>query len=464
MGIAADLFFSTDTARETLHRRITPTDDQQADQQERWKHLAEFLKSKLKEVTGHSMQTWLQGSYKFKTQIRPWTKDAQFDIDLGLYFEWKGEPEDGEHEPEDLKEMVQSALKEYLEDEENDATSVEDPKERCNRISFEPDFHIDVPCYHLDAGRDARSLATQALGWEDSDPKAIYVWFKDEQEDDALRTKVRRQVRYLKMWAALAFEDGGRPSSILLTVLVAEAAREVDLGLADDELLAALVPIIHDRLRNAYLFDDSEVLNPADQGSDRENLNRLSDEENKDFVAKLETFADVAARATAATDKATAAEIWAEAFEQFFPLPEDNNEEILEKSAARNALVLAFDPQVHVVATPKENAHRSWEGTNSLPPVPKDCSIQFTLQNRPPAGATLRWTVRNRGEEAAMKNDLGHIVGTGLRVKRDSAYNGDHAMDLTVMLGRQVIGRRRIAIKVRGTPIPPRNPKRRRRF
>lgn len=181
MGIAADLFFSNDTARETLHRRITPTDDQQADQQERWKHLAEFLKSKLKEVTGHSMQTWLQGSYKFKTQIRPWTKDAQFDIDLGLYFEWKGEPEDGEYEPEDLKEMVQSALKEYLEDEENDATSVEDPKERCNRISFEPDFHIDVPCYHLDAGRDARSLATQALGWEDSDPKAIYVWFKDEQ-------------------------------------------------------------------------------------------------------------------------------------------------------------------------------------------------------------------------------------------------------------------------------------------
>lgn len=464
MGIAADLFFSTDADRETLHRRITPTDDQQAEQQERWNHLAEFLKGRMKEETGYSIRTWLQGSYKFRTQIRPWRLDAQFDIDLGLYFEWEGEPEDGEYEPEDLKGLVQTALQEYQEDEENDATGVEDPKERCNRISFEPDFHIDVPCYHLDAARDTRTLATQTKGWEISDPKAIYIWFKTEQEDEALRTKVRRQIRYFKMWAALAFEDVGRPSSILLTVLVTEAAREVDLGLADDELLAALVPIIHKRLSDAYLFEKSEVLNPADEGNARENLNRLSDNENKEFIAKLEAFAEIAARATASTDKATAAEIWAEAFEHFFPLPEDNNEEALEKSAARNALVLAFDPQVRVVATPKNNAYRSWEGMNGLPPIPKDCTIQFTLLNPPPAGATLRWTVRNRGEEAAMKNDLGHIVGTGLQVERNSAYNGDHAMDLTVMLGRQVIGRRRIAVIVRGAPIPPRNPKRRRRF
>lgn len=461
MGITADLFFSTDAARETLHKRITPTDQQQADQQERWNDLADFLKVRLKEDTGYSIRTWLQGSYKFGTQIRPWTVDAQFDIDLGIYFEWEGEADDGNYQPDDLKAMVQSALQEYQDDKENDATGVEEPKERCNRISFEPDFHIDVPCYHLDAERDARTLATQTRGWEVSDPKAIYIWFKNELANNVLRTKLRRQVRYFKMWAALAFKDVGRPSSILLTVLVTEAAREVDLGLADDELLAALVPIIHKRVSNAYLFEKSEVLNPADQGNDRENLNRLSHEENKEFIAKLEAFADIAVRATASTDKAAAAELWAEAFEHFFPLPEDNDEEPLEKSAARNALVLAFDPQVRAVATPKNNAHRSWEGMNGLPPIPKDCTIQFTLLNPPPAGATLRWTVRNRGEEASMKNDLGHIVGTGLQVERNSAYNGDHAMDLTVMLGRQVIGRRRIAVTIRGTPIPPRNPKRR---
>lgn len=458
MGIAADLFHSTDSERETLHRRITPTDDQQEDQQQRWNHLADFLKARLKDETGLSTRTWLQGSYKFGTQIRPWNVEAQFDIDLGLYFEWSGDAEDGDHEPEDLKALVQAALKEYQEDEENDATGVEDPKERCNRISFDPDFHIDVPCYHLDADRDTRSLATETQGWEESDPKAIYVWFKDEQKDQTLRTKVRRQVRYFKMWAALGFEEGARPSSIVLTVLIADAVREIELDtIADDDLLESIVSSIHDRLDY-----DSGVSNPVNADED---LNRLSDENHKRFVDKLEALVDIASRANAATNKITAAEAWAEAFGHFFPMPEDNDETVLEKADARNALVpLGFDPQISVAATPRKNAHRTWSGLNELPPIPKDCDIVFTLQNEPPAGSSLRWTVRNRGSEAALKNDLGHDAGGKISITEHSEFNGDHAMDLSVLMGHQVIGRRRVWVKVRGVAIPPRNPKKRRRF
>ena len=122
MGIAADLFHSSDPDRETLHRRITPTDDQQTAQQERWNDLADFLKARLKNDTGCSMRTWLQGSYKFGTQIRPHNAHAQFDIDLGLYFEWEGEPEEGDYEPKELKALVQDALLDYHSDAENDAT------------------------------------------------------------------------------------------------------------------------------------------------------------------------------------------------------------------------------------------------------------------------------------------------------------------------------------------------------
>jgi len=49
--------------------------------------------------------------------------------------------------------------------------------------NFRPDFHIDVPCYHLDPDRDARALATETGGWEESDPKAIYQWFKSRYEE-----------------------------------------------------------------------------------------------------------------------------------------------------------------------------------------------------------------------------------------------------------------------------------------
>jgi hypothetical protein len=61
--------------------------------------------------------------------------------------------------------------------------------------------------------------------WEDSDPKAIYVWFKDQFQEER-RAKVRRLVRFVKAWAALKFREAERPSSLLLTVLVAEAAKD----------------------------------------------------------------------------------------------------------------------------------------------------------------------------------------------------------------------------------------------
>jgi hypothetical protein len=260
------------------------------------------------------------------------------------------------------------------------------------------------------------------------------------------------------MWAALSFEEDARPSSILLTVLIAEAVQGVELdSIADDDLLESIASSIHNRVDS-----DAEVANPVNAN---ENLNRLSDENHRRFVEELEALVDIASRANGAADKITAAEAWAEAFGHFFPMPEDNDEAAVEKADARNALVpLRFDPQISVVATPQENAHRTWSGLNELPPIPKDCDVVFTLENQPPVGSTLRWTERNRGSEAAMKNDLGHDAGDEISITEHSAFNGDHAMDLAVLMGHQVIGRRRVWVKVRGMAIPPRNPKRRRRF
>jgi hypothetical protein len=460
MSIAADLFHSSNVERETLHRRITPTDPQFEDQQTRWNDLASFLGKRLKDDTGLATSTWLQGSYKFDTQIRPWTHGAEFDIDLGFYFEWAGEPGDGAYEPEELKALIQQALKDYQADDENDATGVEDPKERCCRISFKPDFHIDVPCYHLDRARDARALATETKDWEESDPKAIYKWFKERYDDAPRRAQLRRLVRYLKMWAALNFSDDERPSSILLSVLAAEALSGYAIaGVDDDDLLEHAAIILHARLAK-----DQVVPNPVNRDED---LNRLGDADGANLVDRLADLKAIAGRAHASGDKSEAAEIWAEAYGQFFPMPEDNEEAVAKTETARNAVALyRFDPQIEVSATPKANRHRHWSGLNELPAIPKDCEIVFRLANarQLPIGASLRWTVRNRGDEAAQLNDLGHPAGDEIQITERSAYNGDHAMDLTVYVGTQVVGRRRIWVKIRGVALPPRNRPRRRYF
>lgn len=458
MSQAAKLFHQPGSASETLHRRITPSDDQFEAQKERWNDLADFLRIRLAEKSGYSVKTWLQGSYKFHTQIRPWMIKAEFDIDLGVYFEWEGGPANGAIHPQALKKLTQAALVEYQEDEQNDATEVTKPKERCCRIRFAPDFHIDVPCYHLDPSRNARALATETKGWEKSDPKAIYTWFLACQ-DDVPRDQLRRLIRYLKMWAALRFAESERPSSILMTVLAADAFEQLGLAtyiLDDDDALEGIAKAIADRLDR-----DPEVPNPVNF---REDLNRLEIDATVKLVGKLKALASIGEQARSSTDIATAAEIWSEAFDQFFPMPEDTEEGIRALAESTAIAKYVYMPDVSATASPRQNRHvEPVRGVNQLSPIPKDCEIRFEVINpaQLPAGCTLKWTVRNHGREAAGENDLGHVAGYGTSVIRNSAYNGDHTMDLTVLLHGQPIGRRRIEVKIRGAAIPPRNPKRR---
>jgi hypothetical protein len=273
VGIAAALFFETADRESCLDWRIRPSDDQYDAQQARWNDLADYLLADLAERSGYAINSWLQGSYKFGTQVRPAMKGQEFDIDLGVYFNWAGQPQDGDLGPLDLKEIVQASLVAYAADDANEAQSVADPKIRCSRIHFDEDFHIDVPAYHLDGSRDARSLATQEDDWEESDPKAIYTWWRDAL-DEAARPRARRMVRYLKMWAALNFEDDARPSSILLTVLVGGAYPQLDFARlsGDDELFRDLVVLIQNRLARG-----SAVPNPVNK---KEDLNRLSEAAN----------------------------------------------------------------------------------------------------------------------------------------------------------------------------------------
>lgn len=467
MSCAARLFNSK--SDQTLYSRITPSAEQFSTQQARWNDLRDFLRSRLKEDTSYPMSSWLQGSYKFDTQIRPWAAGAQFDIDLGMYFEWAGEDEAADYEPEGFKQFVQNALLDYGDDEDNDATGVDDPRERCCRISFKPDFHIDVPCYHLDRGADRRALATETNGWEASDPKAIYKWFNGLFDDANGRAMLRRMVCYLKMWAALKIEEASRPSSIMLTVLVGEELQKLDSpGVSDDDdILEMIITAVVNRLDG-----DIEVLNPADP---HEDLNRLDADAADALISRLRDFEDIARRANAMATEANAAEIWTEAFEHFFPMPEDMEDEegdadgthVDAKSAASTALlVYEFDPEIRVRAVSKDNANYVKEGLNSLPTIVKNCSLRFELTNanQLPPGAAVRWTVRNRGHEAWNKNDIGHYSGDAYVADEHSAYNGNHAMDLTVYQYGRIIGRRRVEINVRGLAMPPRNLPNRRKF
>ena len=457
MGITSTLFYtsnSNDSNRQTLHRRITPSQDQFEAQQERWNNLADHLLPDLHQRSGYAIRTWLQGSYKCATQVRPARKGDEFDIDLGVYFEWDGTAEDGDYGPHEFKKMVQASLENYSQPDVIGVVSP--PKPRCSRIRFQSDFHIDVPAYHLDPHRDARTLATEQNGWEDSDPKAQYLWYK-EKFDDQTRAKVRRQIRYTKIWTNLKFQnDADRPSSTLLTVLIAEAIDRLSQNdlTSDDDALASLLEKIVDRLEW-----DRRVPNPVT--NDYEDLAAsLSDDAFDAFLEKLREFRDTANAALECADVVSAADKWSDAFEHFFPMPDEK--ELKEASAGVGRLpVRLINPEVHVRATAGHNMERT--GMNKIGPIPKDCSINFRITNPEviPVNAIVQWMVRNEGDEAEDINDLGHRAGQGLTATERSAYKGIHYMDCVVRQHGGIVGMRRIPVVISGTFKPRNNPARR---
>lgn len=448
MGKAAIYFYNaSDADKQTLFRRVIPSDTQFEQQQQRWNDLADFLVEDLRAKSGYPIRTWLQGSYKFGTQIRPVHMTEEFDIDLGIYYCWNDDRESGAFTPRELKQLVQDSLGRFRAKNADAVEVVEPAKPRCCRIRFKDSFHIDIPSYHLNEALDHRSLATQVNTWEDSDPKAMYVWFKNEFKDDQ-RVRVRRCVRYLKAWAALKFKDiNTRPSSLLLTVLACQAAKLVirELPTEDDDALAMVLKTL-----SSNLGKESNVSNPVDKS---ENLaNRLSEQGWRAFVEKISRFAETAASAVGDLDALTACSRWALEFEHLFPLPEAREVETLTKSLPAVRTL----PDVRVNAISKDNPNLRFTGVNEIGPIPKNCNITFEITNTfsMPPGTDFYWTVRNEGDEAEDTNDLGHIAGRGPRAEERSAYKGTHFMDCTAVLDNRLIGVRRVPVKITAVSIP----------
>lgn len=446
MARVPSLFFNSDSEKQSLHIRIIPNSEQRKEQQERWNELKEFLIEDLHEKTGYPVSSWLQGSYKFGTQVRPATKGAEFDIDLGIYFEWSGSRDSGDYSPEELKSIVNQSIKEYAEGLAD--AVMEEPKERCARVKFSGDFHIDVPCYHLERDEDHRSLATETNGWEDSDPKAFYKWFRDSFSDEE-NIQIRRLIRYFKIWSQLNIEAA--PSSILLTVLVAEAYQKLSEEQVDGDDLAFLsvAQAIYDRLTSS----NTEVKNPA-IGAD-EDLNRMSAEELEIFLGKLEALISLSEAALSAPSAIETSAIWSRAFKHFFPAPEVSEEEV-----SKSLVAYTFSPEVNIFARAIVNGGVVVSGKNELSAVPVGCSIHFEITNSQhlPQSSTVQWIVRNEGRVAEYHNDMGHFAGNNVyNTEERSAYPGTHYMDIEVWQYGRIIGFRRIPVKINGI-IPVRNP------
>lgn len=455
MGHASSLF--NGQGGQTLIDRVTPTADQREFLQKHWNLLAEHLKVELKAKHGYTISTWLQGSYKYGTLIKPVRRGEEYDVDVGVYFEW--EKQELEPTAKQLRDWVQGEVLRYA-SLCDDLTSVAEPsKERCSRASYVRQFHIDTPVYHLDPQRDKRLLATLSNGWESSDPKTIYKWFKAEVTGD-FRVQLLRMIRYLKAWAAVSFQDvpDARPSSIFLTVLVTQVfkKRVVDTSWtlapgADDDALVRVIEGLHERL-----LKDRVVPNPKDKNED---LNRMSADGWQVFIARLDTLLDIALRAKDTVDENSAAVAWSEAFSFLMPLPDVHEVEVVDESSGRTLMVT---PEVEIQVYARNPRRLVATHRNSVPGVARNCDLVFNIVNPQlvPQFATVEWTVRNHGDDADRASNLGHrnIGLRSLSCEEQTSYVGTHSMDCIVKNNGELYSMRRVPVTIRDTEHVPRNP------
>lgn len=447
MGHAARLF--NGSAGQTLYGRVTPSPEQLAFLQAKWNALAVHLTRELAQRHGYPVSTWLQGSYKYATLIKPVHKGERYDVDLGLYFEWDPREQNIEPAPRQLRDWVQRELHAYQARSADLVEVVEPPKDRCSRAVYDQQFHIDTPTYHLDRRRDRRRLAHLDKGWEDRDPKPLYQWFKAAADGDD-RDQLRRLIRYLKAWAAIGFQDAplARPSSVMLSVLVAQSYGGFMMQLGrlwerddDDDALLAVVRDVHDRLLRS-----PKVPNPIDDGED---LNRIAPEQWEAFLSRWQALRDAAEAAQAADDEISAALAWSQAFSFLMPLPEAEEVEVVNP-AGRALMVL---PEVRVDVYARNPRRHVASHLNGVPGVARDCDLVFTVANPHvvPDMATIEWTVRNDGQESAAIGDLGHRW-SGARmfsVEEKTAYLGTHHMDCVIRVHGAVYAVRRAPVTVR---------------
>lgn len=444
MGKAARLF--NGTAEQTLYGRVTPTTEQRQFLQAQWNALADHLKARLS-AWGYPISTWLQGSYKYGTLIKPVHKGEEYDVDVGIYFAWDPTQIDLSPTAAQLRAWVQLELVEYQRSVDALVMVADPPKERCSRAIYKQQFHIDTPTYHLNPVTEVRRLACLSGAWENSDPKLLYKWFRDAVGADN-RELLRRLIRYLKGWAAVAFVDvpQARPSSILLTVAVTEAFRQIwgvqPIEIADDDALIAIVASLYQRL-----VRDSRVVNPVDTN---ENLNRIPGESWDAFLTRLAVLNDAAQAADTSEDEASSALAWEGAFLFLMPLPEADEVEVVESTTNR-AIMQVPDIEVRVYDTTGGNLLETH--LNEVPNVARGLWLEFEIVNKHvlPAFADISWTVRNDGAEADYIGDLGHFRRgiNAYAASESTSYIGKHYMDCVIRLNGTIFAVRRIPVHIR---------------
>jgi len=252
----------------------------------------DYLES-LDEIKAIYNETFLQGSYRLNTAVRP-QGDGEYDVDVILSLSLV----DRNGNMPDSKVVIKR-LVELLELNGTYKGKVKQ-KNRCARINYVDGFHMDVVPAHCDGNTEAPLRVPSE--WDYSHPKGFRTWCVERHEKS--NKNFYSVVKMLKWWRNLRYGDTGSPKSILLTTLVGNHISASDISI--DTSLVETMESLNGRLK-LYQFVP-QVPNPSLQA---ENLSRTwSQEDYEEFKESFDSATKKARLALNERDEKKAIEIW----------------------------------------------------------------------------------------------------------------------------------------------------------
>jgi hypothetical protein len=195
-------------------------------------------------------ETFLQGSYRLGTAVRP-QGDGSYDVDVVLVLNLKdfAGPNSGMPSAHSVIAWLVRRLTSYP----VYATKVKAGR-RCVRIDYADGFHMDIIPAHCDGDTDAPLLVP--ANWGRSHPKR----FRSHcvRIHATSNEKFYAVVKMLKWWRNIHFGDESSPRSILLTTIVSD---HISKAASVDEALVETM----ESLRSFFSknFSVPEVCNPS---------------------------------------------------------------------------------------------------------------------------------------------------------------------------------------------------------
>lgn len=395
---------------------------------------------------GLVLDTVPQGSWAHETIIRP-AEGLEFDADFLVQV---AEDAGWNADPKRYAAAVWNALHEH-----STYGTMTTRKDRCVRVTYANDCHIDVvPYVVLESGREAIVNRT-TNEFEDTNPVEFTDWLQDK--DTITNGNLRRVLRLLKYLRDQ--RNAFNIKSVLLTTLVGEVVTSMRVELAPgcyDDTPSTLVTIVQDL--DAWLQANPNKPSLVDPSCPSTSFDhRWTDAQYAAFREKIHYLAPKIQAAFAEATVTASLTAWQEVFGSAFKAPTTT-------ASAAESVVKAAQVD-HSDRAPHENFIDELFPVDVSHEVRIDCEVsESTNSNRAARRSALRsrkgrvpkqrdllfkvisttvtepykvyWKVRNHGDEATLKGQLrGKIQpDSGQRQRREStSFTGHHFVDCYIV-------------------------------